>query len=144
VIGDFNGNGLLDAGDLDLLSGGMKGNDPSFDLNGDNVVDIRDRLRWVNDLKRTYMGDSNLDMEFNSSDFVLVFTAGKYETGEMATWDQGDWSGDMLFNSSDFVLAFQQGGYELGPRPAGVPEPSCIALALLGVLGVMSVVRRRS
>ena len=62
------------------------------------------------------MGDSNLDGEFNSSDFVFVFTAGKYETGEAATWGEGDWDGNQLFESTDFVAAFSAGGYEVGPR----------------------------
>jgi hypothetical protein len=60
-------------------------------------------------------GDSNLDREFNSSDLVMVFVEGKYETGEAAGWEQGDWSGDGLFDSNDLVHAFTNGNYEQGP-----------------------------
>lgn len=138
LIGDFNGNGMLDAGDLDEMANGMMTNDPKYDLNGDGNSDIADRRIWVNDLKKSYMGDANLDGEFNSSDLVTVFTSGRFETGLEATWSEGDWTGDKLFNSSDFVEAFQGGGYELGPRNAvaSVPEPSSLVLLLLGLLSL--------
>ena len=32
---------------------------------------------WVNDLKNTWIGDANLDLEFNSGDMVQVFVAGQ-------------------------------------------------------------------
>ena len=94
------------------------------------------RLIWIRTLRETWVGDSNLDNEFNSSDLVQIFGEGRYETGESAGWASGDWNGDMLFNSSDLVFAFSDGGYEMGPlvQPAAVPEPSSIVLLLLGVV----------
>ena len=134
IRGDFNRNGQLDVGDLDELAVGMSTNDLTYDLNGDNRTDIDDRLLWVHDLKGTWMGDADLDGEFNSSDFVRVFAAGLYERDVLATWDQGDWDGDLRFDSSDFVVAFTDGGYEQGPIPPAnaVPEPSSILLMTLG------------
>lgn len=144
-VGDFNQNGMLDAGDLDLQAQAMKDQDVSFDLNGDGVVDQQDRLYWVHELKQTYMGDADLDGEFNSGDLVKIFTAGKYETRNMATWAEGDWNGDMLFDSGDLVAAFIDGGYELGPRAAtkSVPEPTSM-IVLLGLLAVLSRRSRRN
>lgn len=52
-------------------------------------------------------GDSNGDLQFNSADLVTVFVAGKYETGQPATFNEGDWNGDGFFTSQDFVRAFQ-------------------------------------
>jgi hypothetical protein len=137
LAGDFDTDGDLDSSDINALSAAVRaGNNPAqFDVNNDSAVNAADRTVWVNDLKKTYFGDANLDLEFNSSDFVAVFTVGKYETGGSAEWQEGDWNGDGLFNSGDFVAAFTEGGYEKGPRPAvaGVPEPSTILLFFLGV-----------
>ena len=139
---DFNGNGVLDAGDIDLLTSQVRAgsNAAGYDLNGDSLVNEADRTVWVNDLKRTYYGDSNLDGEFNSSDLVTVFQAGQYEDGvaSNSTWATGDWNGDGDFDSSDFVTAFSAGGYEAGLRPAvsAVPEPGSLVMMLLGLLGL--------
>jgi hypothetical protein len=144
--GDYNNDGVVDASDIDLQAVAMKDPNPdlaTFDENGDNVVDIKDRQIWVKDHARTWMGDANLDDEFNSGDLVAVFAAGLYETGEMALWGQGDWDGDMAFGSGDLVLAFADGGYEQGPPAVpAVPEPSGACLILLGVVA-WPVVRRR-
>jgi hypothetical protein len=132
LTGDFNSNGALDAGDLDLLAQGQRDNNVAYDLNSDGATNLADRTLWVEQLKQTWMGDSDLNGQFNSGDFVAVFQAGKFETGQAATWSEGDWNGDMRFDSSDFVLAFQSGGYERGPRvpPVAVPEPCSLVLFL--------------
>jgi hypothetical protein len=138
IPGDFDGNGVLDGPDIDELSLAIRNlsNDVKYDLNQDGSNNSDDRTKWVNDLRKTYFGDANLDGEFNSSDFVLVFTSGKYETGQLSEWGTGDWNGDGLFDSSDFVKAFTDGGYEKGPRAstAAVPEPSTVALLVLGTV----------
>jgi hypothetical protein len=148
--GDFNGNGILDAGDIDLLTTEVRGgqNPAAFDLTGDGSVNDLDRQRWVNDIKRTYFGDANLDGEFNSGDLVAVFQAGEYEdaTGGNSTWATGDWDGDGDFTSSDFVTAFSAGGYEQGPRAsvASVPEPATGWLAILAGTTLAGIMRRRT
>jgi len=145
VPGDFNADGLLTSVDIDALSGQVRAgtNNAAYDLNADTKVDDADRQVWIVNLKKTYSGDANLDLQFDSSDFVEVFQKGKYETGAAAGWAEGDWSGDALFDSSDFVAAFQMGGYEKGPRAAvaAVPEPSSLVLTLLGAMTLLG--RRR-
>lgn len=150
--GDYNRDGILDERDLDLQAAEMK-KDPAnqdvneFDHNDDNIVDIADRLIWLHSVRNTWVGDANLDSEFNSSDLTSVFQAGKYETDQMAGWVEGDWDGDMRFSSSDHVVAFQYGGYERGFRNPGrpaVPEPSSVVLGLVGVLGLLTLRRRHS
>ncbi len=136
ILGDFNNDGELNVADIELLSQEVRDqtNDSGFDVNGDQLVNGEDRRIWVRQLKNTWFGDANFDGEFNSSDFVTVFSAGLYESNQPADWSQGDWNGDGEFSSSDFVAAFGDGGYELGQRPpAAVPEPSAIALLACGL-----------
>ena len=145
VEGDFNDNGQRDIEDMDLLTAGVTAGDAAFDLNGDGNVNAADRDHWLVTLSNSYYGDSNFDGEFNSSDFVTVFGAAKYETGQPATWGEGDWNGDGEFNSADFVAAFSGAGYEQGPRDGGlqtVPEPSSYAL-LLSCIGLIGLATRR-
>jgi hypothetical protein len=105
-----------------------------FDVNGDTVVDQEDRRVWIKELKHTWFGDADLNGEFSSSDMVQVFAAGKYETGELASWAEGDWNADGIFDSGDMVTAFADGGYEKGPRTGAVavPEPDGWLLVALG------------
>jgi hypothetical protein len=135
--GDFNRNRNLDVEDMDLLTAETRADPPSpeFDLNDDGAVDNDDRVVWVEDLKNTWFGDSNLDGEFNSGDMVQVFVGGKYETGEPVGWADGDWNGDFLFDSGDMVKAFADGGYEKGPRTvaAMVPEPGVSLLLVVSL-----------
>ncbi len=113
LVGDYNKNGNLDAGDLDLQAAEITSgaNNPAYDLTGDGKVDYDDRVYWVENpsVKNSWIGDANLDGVFDSNDFVQVFVAGKYEVeGATATWEQGDWNGDLLFTSGDFVCRVHQ------------------------------------
>jgi hypothetical protein len=150
LLGDFNDNGDLDAGDLDLLAAQQQSATPdsAFDLSGDSLVNLDDRILWVTsaDYKHTWMGDADLNGEFNSSDLVSVLASGTYEADVPATWSTGDFDGDGRANSGDLVAALADGGYEAGPRTAvaAVPEPTTLSLMLLAGLSVVSLCRRRS
>ena len=139
IPGDFNSDGILDAIDIDLLTDAIGSDDLKFDLDGSGSVTNADRDAWVVDIRNTWFGDSDMDGEFTSGDFVLVFTTGEYEdaTPGNSTWADGDWDGDGDFTSGDFVKAFTDGGFEVGPR-AGVanvvPEPSPRVLFVPGLL----------
>ncbi len=149
TLGDFNNDSILDAADIDLLSTAVLAgsNDPQFDLDGNGVVDNKDRTVWVNDLRKTWFGDANLDGIFNTTDFIEVFQNGEYEDAVQAnsTWREGDWSGDADFDSTDFVLAFQANGFEKGPRAAtaAVAEPSSGMAVLLIILPAFRRRQRR-
>jgi hypothetical protein len=147
--GDLNNDGVCDDRDIDEMALAVitGSNDPRFDLNGDGAIDIADHRYIIRDLKRTWLGDSNLDGEFNSNDFVVIFQKGQYEDDLMRNsgWADGDWNGDQEFNTQDFVAAFQNGGYERGPLPASanyssIPEPDG---ALMAVIACLSMIRLR-
>ncbi|MCA9217459.1 MAG: PEP-CTERM sorting domain-containing protein [Planctomycetales bacterium] len=145
VEGDFNGNGELDLDDINSLTAASAGgtNPSEFDLTGDSKVDSADISNWISDLANSWLGDANLDGEFNSSDFVTVFGAAKYETNQPANWSEGDWNGDGVFSSGDFVTAFAGGGYEVGTRGApAVPEPNTVVLLMTSLLLVIGIRRR--
>ena len=136
---------MLDVGDIDELSVAVRNNSTNlkYDVNHDGSVDGSDRVHWIESLRHTWIGDSNLDGEFNSRDFTGIFRLSEYENAAVgdSTWAEGDWNGDSEFDSSDFVFAFQANGYERGPRPNAVPEP-IIPLFALG-LATTLVARRR-
>jgi hypothetical protein len=142
-VGDFNGDGSLDITDLDDLTGqsASGANNLKYDLNNDQSVDAGDISVWVKDLVNSWIGDANLNGEFNSSDLVTVLASGTYETGIPSVWSSGDFNGDGRTNSSDLVSALADGGYEQGPRATGVsavPEPGSVTLLALGLLALLA------
>ena len=111
--GDFNGDGIVDHVDVDLLCNAFGGEELRYDLDGDQNVGSSDMNLLINDILGTGVGDANLDGVFNSTDFVQVFQRGEYEDNIAgnSTWTDGDWDCDGDFTTRDLVLAFQQGNY---------------------------------
>ena len=140
--GDFDQNNVVDVADVNLLlmEVGAGTNPTDFDLDSNGTVDQDDIRVMLNaaDILNSYVGDANLDRQFDSGDLVLVLQAGVYEDNlpMNASWESGDWNGDGDFDSGDLVFALQDGGYEQGMRPAVavVPEPSSLILLALGIL----------
>jgi hypothetical protein len=71
-------------------------------------------------------GDADMDFDFDQLDLVRVQVAGKYLSGQSATWGEGDWDGapggapgnpppgDRLFNQIDIIAALNAGKYLQG------------------------------
>ena len=110
------------------------------------IFDQQDVRKWIRALKNTWMGDTNIDGEFNSGDLVALFTAGEYEDGipMNSNWSTGDFDGDGDFGSGDLIAAFADGGFELGPRAAvsAVPEPTSMVILMMGMLSIARCSRR--
>ena len=148
IPGDLDGNGVVDANDINQLGAAIRANstDTKFDLNKSGAVEKTDANYMLDTILKVWLGDSNLDGNFNTGDLVTVFSVGEYEdlTVGNSTWAEGDWNLDGDFNTGDLVAAFSQGGYEVGPRSAvsAVPEPtSGLGLAFGAML--LGFVRRR-
>lgn len=143
--GDFDLDGLISTMDVELLRVSIvaEDHDTLFDLNDDQMINLQDLNSWVKDIKNTWFGDANLDGEFNTSDLIDVFQAGKFEASSTATWSEGDWNADGRFGTGDLIIAFQDGGFEMGPvhQVSFVPEPNPLILLLIGSFFVL--VRRR-
>ena len=60
---------------------------------------------------RPHAGDANEDLVFNQLDIAQLLAAGKYLTGQSATWREGDWNEDGVFDQLDIVAALQSGRY---------------------------------
>ncbi|MCA9200630.1 MAG: hypothetical protein KDA87_23985, partial [Planctomycetales bacterium] len=148
LLGDFNHDGMFDVQDINRLAEAIAfgASDQNLDLTGDSAVDQQDLTAWVKDIQGTWFGDSDLSGEFDSTDLVRVFQAGKYESGETALWSEGDWNADGLFDTSDMILAFQDGGFErsmgASVRTAAVPETNSNVLAAIALLGLVLTRRR--
>ena len=133
--------------DVELLGDAIRDGsaDLMFDLDRSNEVERNDLLVMIKSILGTWIGDANLDREFNSSDLVMVFRAGKFEQDVVASWSEGDWNGDSDFDTSDLVIAFTDGGYEQGPPVVvnPVPEPASCAMFIIGLIG-LALRRRRT
>ncbi len=114
---DTSGDGKVSPLDVLLILSRLNEDNPGLINTGDLSAD--DPTSWsdpaavdelFNEVKGL-VGDSNLDGVFSSSDLVLIFQSGRYESSENASWDEGDWNGDGKFSSSDLVMAFAQGRY---------------------------------
>ena len=141
LTGDFNGDGLLDAADIDLLSTAMGGTDTSFDLTSDGLIDNLDREHWVGDLKMTHFGDADMNGAVEFADFLALASG----FGSEAGWSDGDFdgSGDVAF--ADFLMLANNFGQtsSVSSSAAAVPEPAAGLMAAFGVLGLLGL-RRRS
>ena len=126
--GDFNDDLVIDIDDVELLCEVIQTGDEGelFDLNNDDLVDLQDMRNLIGDILGSFMGDSNLDGGFGSTDLIVVFQAGHYENpaAGWANWASGDWNCDGVFDTSDLIVAFQDGGYSGNYAVAAVlPDP---------------------
>ncbi|TWT87502.1 Extracellular ribonuclease precursor [Pseudobythopirellula maris] len=151
ILGDFNGDTLVDALDIDMLFAAMPDTVPPgdaiYDLNNDGAIDgdtngadDTDLEVLVHALLGTEFGDLNLDGSIAIDDFSTL-SANFGMTG--AGWADGDLNGDGLVTIDDFSLISANFGFSGSAGPSvSVPEPTAFGVLLVGCLGV--VARRRS
>jgi hypothetical protein len=143
VPGDTNGDGALDAQDIDHLYDNLTGSgNPTYntrhDIDGDGDADPDDVTMLVEDLLGTYFGDANLDGVVDEADLAYVADGWKQHAGEdYYTWGTGDFDGTGYIAESD--LAYVADAWKLPAKSASTaPEPATIIL-----LGPMSLLGLR-
>ena len=97
----------MDVADLDALNAEIRAgtNDPHFDLNSDDIVDVADRTIWITDIKNTFPGDTNLDGQVDSLD--LNSLALSWRKVDATSWSQGDFNGEAE-NGDTYLSSFRR------------------------------------
>jgi hypothetical protein len=148
--GDFNNDGQFDCADIDALvveiAGG--GNDPLFDLTGDNVVDLLDRDTWLSIAGAVnlpsgnpyLLGDANLSGVVDFLDFN-IWAANRFTTN--ASWCSGDFDASGVIDFLDFniwaTFRFQS---SLGSTPPPTPEETSDELSTEQPAAIFNANRR--
>lgn len=142
--GDFNGDGSIDAADIDLLLDVVRLPQFAschFDLVGDDGIDGAD-LDAVIAAAGGVLGDADLDGVVGFSDFLALSRSfGNVGT----TWSDGDFDGDDQVTFADFLILSQGFGsvVEAGGSAEPVPEPRFGLTAAALVMLMLRAFRRR-
>jgi alpha-amylase len=130
--GNVNQDGATNGADAATLFANFGPSNWLMDLNVDGVINVADVSTLVDDLVRTSRGDFNLDRRVDAADFLL------WQRGlgsSSARFDLGDANLDGVVNGVDLATwraAFGQTAPLAMGSIAAVPEPSAIAMGLLG------------
>jgi hypothetical protein len=100
-------------------------------------------------------GDADQDSDFDQLDLVMVQVAGKYLTGQSATWGEGDWDGapggsrgnpppgNGQFDQIDIIAALNSGTYltacYAALAPDGLPQDDRTSLVYDANTGEVSI-----
>lgn len=143
MIGDFDGSGVVDVVDLDLLDAAIRSGeaDSGFDANGDGLVNLSDQVFLVQEILGTRAGDADLNLRVDFNDFLAL--SGNFN--EPGTWRTGDFDASGTTAFSDFLLLSSNFGFETesGSVLSTVPEAVSLAPFVLSVLLVMGHCRLR-
>ena len=141
LTGDFNGDGLLDALDIDLLGAEVGGTDVTFDVTSDGVIDNLDREHWVRVLKMTQFGDADMNGAVEFSDFLTLSSGFGGDGG----WADGDFDGSGDVGFADFLMLSNNFGSNSAAAigVSSVPEPTSGMMATFALLGWFGARRGR-
>ncbi|MEQ9455032.1 MAG: PEP-CTERM sorting domain-containing protein [Phycisphaeraceae bacterium] len=131
--GDFNGDSIVDAADIDILFQDL--GDPALDLDGDSDSDQDDVDFLIGTILGTVAGDANLDQTVDLID-LSALASNFNATG--VGWASGDFSGDTIVDLIDLSLLATNFGFS---SPA-IPEPTSLALLAAGA-GALATRKRR-
>ena len=108
--GDVNGDGTVNAADIDLVFAAVRGQstDSAFDLNGDSAIDGADPLHLITEILQTVPGDANLDRRIDVQDFLAL---SRNFNQQDAGWERGDFNGDGTVGINDFLALSRNFGF---------------------------------
>ncbi len=101
--GDFDGDGDLDADDVDALSRAIAAQSTNikFDVDQDGFVSYGDLTTWLVDISGLSPGDTNLDGSVDAADFT-IWNNHRFQTD--VAYSQGDLNADGVTDGSDFAI----------------------------------------
>jgi len=97
-------------------------------------------------------GDTNLDWQVDILDAANFLSGGKFDSGSLATWNQGDFTYDGYVDILDAAAFLSNGLFDAGtynPPPgqagaiAAVPEPGVTLAGVAALLAGLAIHRRR-
>jgi len=148
-LGDFNGDGVWDTTDIDLLGKEIIAgtNSSDFDITGDSAVNQDDLNQWLSDAATEngfgvpYLGgDANLDGTVDAQDLNSLALNWQQNVDP---WSQGDFNTDGFVDASDLNALALNWQSSIPSAAAAVPEPNSLAILCLCVITIV-LGRRRS
>lgn len=138
MAGDFNGDSMLDASDIDMLAARVRVESPDlfFDVDVDGKISLGDFRVWISDLKNTLLGDADLDGQVAFEDFLVL----QANFGHAGGYAQGDFDLDGRIAFADFLMLSANYG-QTSSVVTPVPEPQ-YAWWLVLLVGVFRQRRR--
>lgn len=120
IPGDFDHDGVLTAGDVDLLFEqiGSATDDTQFDLNADDIVDDLDGDVTIEDSLATVYGDANLDGMVDAEDLNQV--GSNWQSRDGVGWLDGDFTGDGVVDAADLNMVGQSWQFDTVGATASV------------------------
>jgi hypothetical protein len=135
VPGDFDGDGLVTASDIDSIWGLVQAGDPSADLNHDGMVNQSDIDYLIHTILNTEYGDANLDGFIDAADLAET----RKHVGQVfggPNWIAADFNGDGRTDAADLAIVRRHSGFSSSPpaspmsaTPGGQPAPKPTATA---------------
>jgi hypothetical protein len=143
-LGDFDGDGDIDADDIDALGAAIAagGADPgTYDMDGDGDVDSDDFAFHVHNLVDTALGQGTGTAfgDFNLDGMVGILDLGLLGDGynQSLGWANGDANGDGIVGILDLGHLGDNYGYD----GSAIPEP--VTMSVLGIGSVVLLKRRK-
>ncbi|WP_428386845.1 hypothetical protein [Mucisphaera sp.] len=129
--GDFDQSDTLDHADLAYITARFGTGDESADLDDSGTVDADDLNLWLNWVKWTQPGDTNLDRRIDLIDLSNLAT----HFGGPGDYAQGDFDGSGTVDLIDLSILATHFGFDnsspLVPEPAALPLLTLAAAARL-------------